>query len=246
MISKNQLKYFVSLGQKKYRNEAGVFLVEGRKMLEEALKVEADIINIIATEHFFSIWNKEPNEELKVVASSKDMERISNLKNPPKVIAVIKQFRHKPVDINSDIIVALDTINDPGNLGTIIRTCDWFGVNSILCSDDCVELYNTKVVQASMGSIFRVNVKYGDLQTELAELKNGHSFQLVLADANGESIYINTLKGKIILLLGSESHGVSEDLFSLATKTIAIPKFGKAESLNVSIANAIILSELKR
>lgn len=246
MISKNQLKYFASLNQKKFRNEAGVFLIEGRKMVEEAMKENVEIVNLIATGSFFDSRNVQSDDSIKVIAGAKDMERISALKKAPEVIAVVKQFENKTVDIETEIILALDSINDPGNFGTIIRTCDWFGVTDILCSNDCVELYNSKVVQASMGSIFRVNVSCVNLRSELVKLKDEHNYKIIIADMEGESIYSNSIAGKKIILLGSESHGISKDLFSLATKTFAIPKFGNAESLNVSIANAIILSELKR
>ncbi|NNM15478.1 MAG: RNA methyltransferase, partial [Bacteroidia bacterium] len=185
------------------------------------------------------------DESIRIVAGAKDMERISSLKTAPEVIAIVHQFEEKGIDGNAEIIIALDSINDPGNFGTIIRTCDWFGVTQIICSENCVELYNPKVIQASMGSVFRVNIHYASLGTELHNLKNGHSYKVLLADAKGSQAIDNSNKEKKILLMGSESHGVSEELYALADEKIAIPKYGEAESLNVAIANAILLSQLK-
>ncbi|NNC84489.1 MAG: RNA methyltransferase [Bacteroidia bacterium] len=245
MIPKSQLKIFTSLGKKKFRNEAGVFLVEGRKLVEESMRSDANIKHVIATDVFFNEWNQVIDESIRVVAGAKDMERISSLKTAPEVIAVVHQFEEKGVYGNAEIIIALDGINDPGNFGTIIRTCDWFGVTQIICSENCVELYNPKVIQASMGSVFRVNIHYASLGTELHNLKNGHSYKVLLADAKGSQAIDNSNKEKKILLMGSESHGVSEELYALADEKIAIPKYGEAESLNVAIANAILLSQLK-
>lgn len=246
MISKNQLKLFTSFNKKKNRQEAGVFLIEGPKLLEEAINCNAKLLHIIARESFFDSWHGKIDESLKVIAGAKDLERISSFKNAPEVIAIVKQFDSHKIDTEKEIIIALDHINDPGNLGTIIRTCDWFGITDIICSKNSVELYNPKVIQSSMGSVFRVNLHFVDLSPEFLNLKENFNYKIILTGVNANSIYNQKISDKKVVVFGSESHGISKELLPLADYNIAIPRFGRAESLNVAIANAIILSELKR
>jgi RNA methyltransferase, TrmH family len=243
MLSKSQVKYIQSLAQKKFRDADGVFVIEGPKLLEEFLKINRDaIINIYALESWTAL-NIDLGRNLMVTEVSEiELSKISSLKTPNEVLALVKQRKvdFKP-DLNNRITIALDSIRDPGNLGTIIRTADWFGVKNIICSKDCADCYNSKVVQSTMGSIGRVNIIYDDLKTRLKQY--GH-INIYAADLDGADVRAMEKPEAGIIVIGNESKGVSPEIEQLVTGKITIPRIGKAESLNAAVATAIILSHL--
>ncbi|WP_026775714.1 RNA methyltransferase [Polaribacter sp. Hel_I_88] len=239
-ISKNQLKLITSLSQKKYRQKNGLFIAEGIKVVNEFLNSSFQVDMLLATDDFETTISSD-----KIVRiSEKDLQKISNLKSPNKVLGLFKIPDEKPLQ-EKGLIVVLDAINDPGNLGTIIRLCDWFGVTQLICSKDTVDCYNQKVVQASMGSLTRISIKYIELESYLQET----NLPTFIADMNGENVYSSTLPKEAILVMGNEANGVCEELKTLIKNKISIPRFGETqetESLNVATATAILLSEFKR
>jgi len=242
MLTKAQAKYIQNLGHKKLRENEKVFVAEGPKLVLELLREPAlSIQSGYATEAFLST---HPGIENMVAVSEQELQRISFLSTPNQVVALF----HKPVFSNpssfkKQVVLMLDTIQDPGNIGSILRTADWFGVKSIICSKDSADIFNPKVVQSTMGSIARVQVLYADLE-------------LFIKEQELPPIYATTLKGKSIfdmeplkegvILIGNESKGISDELLKHAKETITIPKKGQAESLNAAIATGIILSQLVR
>lgn len=239
-ISKNQLKIITSLSQKKYRQKHNLFIAEGVKVVNELLKSSFEIDTLFAVDDF----ETEISSDKIVRISSKDLLKISNLKSPNKVLGLFKIPEEKPLQ-NKGLIIALDAINDPGNLGTIIRLCDWFGVSQLVCSKDTVDCYNQKVVQASMGSLTRISIQYLDLESYLQATE----LLTFIADMDGENVYKAAFPKEAILIMGNEANGVSETIKKLIKNKISIPRFGETqetESLNVATATAILLSEFKR
>jgi len=243
MLSKQKIKDTQTLGQKKFRQQEGLFIAEGPKLVRELLETDASLVKEIFA---LKEWITDNEKILVKIAITEiteiELKRISLLTTPNKVLAIVRQFdEDKEITTKGIITLALDGIRDPGNLGTIIRTADWFGIKQIVCSPDSAELYNPKVVQATMGSIARVKVFYTDLNEWLAEQKD-------------ISIYATTLEGqdvttvkKIqegIIIFGNESKGIGTDILKLATIKLTIPKKGKAESLNAAVAAGIILSQI--
>jgi TrmH family RNA methyltransferase len=239
-ISKNQLKLITSLSQKKYRQKHNLFIAEGVKVINELLNSTFKIEILFCTADFKTTISKDKI----VLISENELKKVSTLKSPNKALGIFKIPEEKPIQ-NSKLIVALDAINDPGNLGTIIRLCDWFGVSQLICSKDTVDCYNQKVVQASMGSLTRIAIHYTHLEKYLTE-SNLPSF---IADMNGENVYKTSLPKEGILIMGNEANGVSKEIKNLIQHKISIPRYGetqKTESLNVATATAILLSEFKR
>ena len=180
----------------------------------------------------------------KTQISNKELKKISNLKSPNKVFALFKIPTEKEI-ASKNLIVALDDINDPGNLGTIIRLCDWFGVTQIVCSKNTVDTYNQKVVQSSMGSLTRVNIVYTNLPLFLSNT----SLPIFIADMDGENIHKTKLPKEGVLVMGNEANGISEEIIAIKNTKITIPRFGETqetESLNVATATAILLNEFRR
>ena len=239
-ISKNQLKLITSLSQKKYRQKHDLFIAEGIKVLNELLNSTFEIETLFCTDDFETTIS-----EKKVVRISEtELKKVSTLKSPNKALGVFKIPKEKAVK-NSGLTIALDAINDPGNLGTIIRLCDWFGVTQLVCSKDTVDCYNQKVVQASMGSLTRVSIHYTDLENYITK----SNLDTFIADMDGENVYKTKLPKEGILIMGNEANGVSKEIKSLLQYKISIPRFGETqetESLNVATATAILLSEFKR
>ena len=236
MITKNEIKRIKSLQNKKDRKELQLFVAEGEKTVHDLLKSGWVADCIYASQSFAYA------EEKRI--SSKEMERISSLKSPSSVLGVFRIPTLQPFSQEGRIL-ALDGVTDPGNLGTIIRLCDWFGIATLVCSLDTVDCYNPKVVQATMGSLSQVNCVYKDL---VSFLKNTDKpiYGTLLA---GSSVYDEPLDSEGILLLGSESHGLSEEVKAYIKHAITIPRFGSeegAESLNVAIAAAIVLGQAFR
>ncbi|MDO4228318.1 MAG: RNA methyltransferase [Capnocytophaga sp.] len=240
MVTKNQIKLIQKLQQKKYRFEHQMFVVEGKKSIIEFLHPKFEVEFILATEHFSSDL---PQNKIQLT-TKEELKKMSFLKNPDQGIAVFKIPKLQSIR-HEGLILALDDVRDPGNLGTIIRLCDWFGVEHLVCSEQSVDCYNPKVVQASMGSLTRVNVHYTDLYSFLNETP----LSIFATTMNSENVYKTSLPKDFILIMGNEANGISERISKLATKNISIPRFGalqQAESLNVATATAILLSEARR
>jgi TrmH family RNA methyltransferase len=242
LINKSELKKTSSLSQKKYRNEYGVFLVEGIKVVKEFLENNWECETLIFRKDRVSLSENFENQNC-FTASNVDFEKLTEMKTPAEVIGVFKFKKSKNQNFNPNKKhIALYNINDPGNLGTIIRTADWFGIDSILCSSETVDCFNPKVVRASMGSLARINISYhDDLSEEIQTLHKKYQTPIYLADMEGNNIYKTKLEVNGIVVMGSESHGLKGFDHSNYHK-ITIPKTGKAESLNVSIALGIICS----
>jgi TrmH family RNA methyltransferase len=240
MLSKNQIKLITSLQQKKYRFANQLFFAEGIKVIQELLASNFELVHLYSTKNDF----EEVSSDKKTVISESDLKKISALSTANTCLAVFKMAVEKPI-IESGLILALDSIRDPGNLGTILRLCDWFGINQIICSKETVDIYNPKVVQATMGSIARVNVNYIDLNVFIAQSK----IPVFGTFMDGENIYKSTLTQEGIIIMGNEANGISPELEKLVKNKITIPRFGalqKTESLNVATATAIVLSEFRR
>ena len=241
ILSKNKIKWIRSLQLKKNRDNFNVFVVEGDKMIQEALQYAASKIELIAfTKTSILSTLEEIKLEEKYEINEEELRSISSLKNPNKSIAIIKN--QITSFYSSKFQIAVDGIQDPGNMGTILRLADWYGINEIICSKETVDCYNPKVVQASMGSIFRVKVKYVDLEVYLSKQKK----PIFGALLEGENIYSKELQAEGILVLGNEGHGISEAIVNKIETPLTIPKIGKTESLNVSTAAGILLSEFFR
>ena len=240
MLVKSKLKYIQSLGHKKPRDEAGAFIAEGPKLVKELLESAPDAIEeIYALKEWIEENKKLLTKNTVVEISDQELERISQLSTPNKVLAVVKKFDvGEKIITKEKIILALDTMQDPGNLGTIIRTADWFGIEQIVCSKDCADVYNPKVVQATMGSIARVKVFYVDLEKWLAQQKDICIYAAVL---EGQDVITMKKINEGIILIGNESKGISDEILKLANVKITIPKKGKAESLNAAVAAGVVL-----
>jgi TrmH family RNA methyltransferase len=253
MISKNKTKFIISLQKKKVRDEERLFIIEGDKLVTEFLTAKIPVKTLIARPGFL---NSLPDDLTRFVneiidVSIEDLKHISTLKTPHNALAVIPLPDKNP-DINNvlkGLCVALDFVQDPGNLGTIIRAAAWFGIKNIVCSEDCADVYNPKVIQASMGAILHVDVYYYDLK-ELVISANEKNIPVFGTMLEGKSIYYHNLDNKGIILLGNESKGISDELIPFITDKIMIPKFSNAkqgiDSLNVGMAASVVFSEFLR
>jgi TrmH family RNA methyltransferase len=240
MVSKNQIKLISSLHQKKHRQTHQLFIAEGIKGIQELLDAHFELDHLYMTRTDFE--NVASN--LKTVVSEADLKKMSALASPNTCLAVFKIPEVKAIN-SSGLIVALDDIRDPGNLGTILRLCDWFGIQQLICSKETVDVYNPKVVQATMGSIARVNISYLDLIDFIATSK----LPVFGTFMDGENMYTTNLPQEGIIVMGNEANGISSDLEKIIKNRLTIPRFGtlqKTESLNVATATAIILSEFRR
>ena len=240
MLSQTIVKYIQRLAHKKFRDEEGVFIAEGPKVVDELLHSDIKCKSVYATEQWFQEnrdWLKRiPAETVGI--SDIELEKISQLQTPNNVLAVFYKKEEEPINLQNNISVMLDDIQDPGNLGTIIRTADWFGAANIICSKECVDCYNSKVVQATMGSLARINIIY----TTLEEFLKNAAVPVFAATLAGENIFEFEKKSEGIILIGNESKGIRKELIDLAYKQITIPKMGNAESLNAAVACGIVLS----
>lgn len=238
MLTAHTIKILQSLDKKKFRQKYNLFLVEGNKIICELFNSDIKIKEIYSTDP-----QKLGRTDIPVThISENELKKISFLKNPKDSVAVCYLFPEEKAG-DKDIQLVLDGIQDPGNLGTIIRLADWFGIEQIICSEDTVDFYNPKVIQATMGSFIRVNTVYTNLIEYLSETKNIN----IGTDMEGESIYTFQRPEKINLILGNEGNGMRPETEKLLQKSISIPRFGKSrstESLNVSMAAGIILGQL--
>ena len=234
MPTKNQIRYVHSLKQKKCRLEHGEFVVEGEKMVRELNESNWEVIASYHTSK-----NPHPVSGSEEV-SDKDMERMSFLKSSSPALAVVKQRTWQPGNWKGRSVL-LDDIKDPGNLGTIIRTCDWFGVDRIICSNETVDMYNPKVIQSSMGSMFRMPVVYRSLSGAIDELKK-NEIPVLGTVLGGTNIFETSSLSEAAWIIGSESHGMSGEIQDRCDALVSIPGFGQAESLNAGIALASFLA----
>jgi len=245
MLSKSQISLLSSLQHKKFRKEHGLFMVEGYKSVTEFINSAYQVDTIY---HTPAIAPKLLNLSRKInfqEISLNEVQKISSLKTPQEVIGLVKipiwpVLNYKALEKKFSLV--LDSVQDPGNMGTIIRTADWFGIQDIICSEDTVDVYNPKVVQATMGSLARVNVHYADLLTVLPQIK----LPIFGAMLNGENMYNTHFGTEGLLVMGNEGNGISAPVEQLITSAVTIPRAGNAESLNVAIATAILCSEIKR
>ena len=245
MISKSQISFIKSLHQKKVRKEKGLFIVEGLKSILEFINSDYVIDSVFYTENLMPKLGNLSRNIKSVEITESELSRISALNTPQAILAIVQIPKQDDLSINKlngPFLIALDGIQDPGNLGTIIRTADWFGIHTIVCSMDTAEAYNPKVVQASMGSLSRVNVIY----TPLSDFLDKTKLPVYGALLNGKSVYETNFGQEGIILLGNEGKGISEELQGRINYPVTIPRFGNAESLNVAISASIFCSELRR
>ena len=249
MLSKNQVKYLHSLRLGKFRDLDRVFLAEGIKLVDDLLNSPFGIKNIYATRGWIGartdILSAKQIQVQEI--SDEELKRASSQVTPSEVIAVVAYPESKipPIDSFGKIILVLDRIQDPGNLGTIIRTADWFGIKHIICSEDTVDVYNPKVVQSTMGSICRVSMHYTSIKSLIEKL--GKYWNIYGTIPGGENIYEAQLLYPAAIMIGNESKGISEEYLPLLTRRIGIPSFSDgAESLNASVAAGIVCSEFSR
>lgn len=244
VLSKSRVKYIQTLFHKKFRDIENRFIIEGPKIINEFLLKSPDIIyELYATDEWLknndiSIYDITPDKLIAITED--DLKKISSLPTPNQALAIVqKPEKEFPDLLTNETILMLDEIQDPGNMGTIIRIADWFGINKIICSTNCADMYNFKVIQSTMGSILRVHILY----TDLAEwLKKHTEFTVYAATLHGKSLYETSPFKKGIILMGNESKGIKPELLMLSKSKITIPRIGEAESLNAAVATGIILA----
>jgi TrmH family RNA methyltransferase len=257
MITSNQIKLYSSLRNKKYREIHHIFLAEGEKIVLDILKSPSRIFRIqslIATSEFLKAKVKNTFQEIPVILEVNPavMKKISSLSTPNKAILVCEISNYLPDfnEISGCLSLFLDDIRDPGNLGTIIRTADWFGIHHIFCSRESVDVYNPKVVQSTMGALCRVKVYYLEASVLLQEIRKIESFPLIGTLLEGDNIYTSMLPSRGIIVMGNESRGISEKLRAELDARLIIPSqgnsSGSSESLNVASAAAIVMAEFSR
>ncbi len=243
MLSKSQISFIKSLHQKKYRKENGLFCIEGIKSIVEFTNSNYQLHSIYYNPTYFSTLPKFPANIKLFEVNNAELAKISTLQTPQGILALVNIPTKQNIDYTSlrnKFSLVLDDVQDPGNLGTIIRTADWFGITHIICSAQTVEVFNPKTVQATMGSLARMNIFYTDLEVFLTE----STLPIYGALLDGDTIYEVDWKKEGLILLGNEGHGISEKLLKTITYPVTIPRIGQAESLNVAISAAIICSEL--
>ncbi|WP_443943924.1 TrmH family RNA methyltransferase [Pedobacter sp. AW1-32] len=245
MLSKSQISFVKSLHQKKYRKEHGLFLVEGIKSIQEFLDSNYQIQAIFYNKEFAHLLPKLPTNINLFEVNNAELDKISTLQTPQGFLALVNLPKNMPIqpkDLQKQFTLVLDGVQDPGNLGTIIRTADWFGFKRVICSEDTVEAYNPKTVQATMGSLARVEMYYQNLENLVNEVK----IPLFGALLDGKSIYKMDWGNEGLIVLGNEGKGISPALVSKVNQPVTIPRVGAAESLNVAVSAAIFCSELIR
>ncbi|MGN7204780.1 TrmH family RNA methyltransferase [Pedobacter sp. SAFR-022] len=245
MLSKSQIGFIKSLHQKKYRKAHGLFIVEGLKTLMEFFSSKYQIQSIYYLPQYQSLLPKLASNIKLFEVNNAELEKISTLQAPQGILALIaipENHVIAPEALSAGFSLVLDGIQDPGNMGTIIRTADWFGFKHIICSTNTVEVFNPKTVQATMGSLARVDICYTSLPTYLQHLK----IPVYAAMLDGENLYQVEWQQEGLVVLGNEGQGISDEVANLISSKITIPRIGAAESLNVSISAAIICAEISR
>lgn len=244
MLTKQTVKFTKSLQIKKFRRLYNQFIIEGEKSVLEVLTSDITVHKLLVTPYFQNKYKKELihfSDRIEV-AGDNELDSVGTLQTNDSAIALceIKNVV-RPKQFSSEWVLVLDNVNDPGNLGTIIRIADWYGISSIVCSEDTADVYNPKVINSSKGSFLRVNVYYEDLTDFLAN----QNIEVYGADLQGENIHKTTFPAGGILVMGNEAHGISDGVKKYITKTITIPQYGQAESLNVGIATAICCDRIR-
>lgn len=252
MISKSEISFVKALHQKKYREQQGLFIVEGIKMVEELLQSSLSVHSIYSLADKSSNWfqiSVKDTEKIKFnTVNQVELNKISLQQNPNQVLAVARtphfeySTKKKTEYFSEDLLLALDNVQDPGNMGSVIRIADWFGIHTVVASPNSVEFFNPKVVQASMGSVFRLKLINMDL-TKFLQDSPRPVFGALLA---GKSVYHENYSEGAVVVMGNESKGISEELKKYIQHPITIPGYGAAESLNVAVATAVICSEIRR
>ena len=241
MLSKNEIKDIQSLRHKKFREETKLFVAEGPKIAGELLTLfPQQFKKVYALKKWIEENDHLANKVEHDIVSETELERMSQLQTPNEVIAVLHQFETNEPVAKNELVLYLDAIQDPGNFGSIIRIADWFGIKHLICSEGCADLYNIKVVQASMASIAKVNVFY-DVEFQWLKKQDVPKYAGTL---DGESVYTTSKKENGILIIGNESKGIQHTIMAMVDQKITIPKIGEAESLNAAVATGIILSHL--
>ena len=243
MLGKSQAKYIQSLGQKKVRDEKGLFIAEGPKIMAELIAMaKEEIVQLFAVKEWL-LQNEDACAGIAAMEVSEvELGKISQMSTPNKVVATVRKPVHEDIGSAKGIVsIALDTIQDPGNLGTIIRIADWFNIRHVICSKDCADVYNPKVVQSTMGSIMRVQTQYTDLPAWLEDQKDVYIYAAAL---EGQNIATTKKITEGIVVIGNESKGISPEIMKLVDVKITIPGKGNAESLNAAVATGIILSHI--
>lgn len=243
MLSKLKIKYIQTLGQKKFREEERLFIAEGPKLLKELILTTNTVVKeIYALKEWIETSPVIQKGTTITEVTEQELEKISQLTTPNQVLALVHQYEQRgSVPAKNNIILVLDTIQDPGNMGTIIRIADWFGIKQVVCSNDSADIYNPKVVQSTMGSIARVNVFYTELGDWLPAQKE---VSIYAAALDGEDVTAMKKIQEGVILIGNESKGISQEILALSNTKITIPRKGDAESLNAAVATGIILSHL--
>lgn len=243
MLQKSLAKFIKSLQLKKYRKSEQSFIVEGKKSVEEVLNSDYRISHLLGTAAYLeNTSSKSNNVEQTIQVSSRELNQVGNLKNNNEVLAVVRMKQEGEPVLSGKITLLLDDLNDPGNLGTIIRIADWYGIKEVICSDNTVDIYNPKVISSTKGSFTRVNTFYKNLETFIPESK----LPLYGADLSGESVHTFKPIFPCMLIVGNEANGIRVELEKLLTTRITIPAYGSAESLNAAIATAVVCDNLLR
>ena len=254
-MTKNDIKFIQSLKQTKFRKEYKMFVVEGNKLVSELIASDFKIEKILVTETWLQKFPELASSlESYEIVNEKQMEQMSSMVTPPGIIATAHtpSYKINPKDAETEFILALDGINDPGNLGTMIRTADWFGINKIVCSQDCADAWQAKTIQSTMGSIFRIKIIETDLKEFLLKTQRDETNSatpIYGALMEGENIFTKNIdKRNGIIIIGSESHGIRKDVLPLVTSPIHIPRgnSSQTESLNASVAAAIIMATITK
>ena len=238
MLSKNTIKRITKLGQKKFRVNEGLFVAEGIKVIKELLDSSMQLVALYGLDE--SLFDKH----IVTLVTPNELKSVSFLTTPQKALAIFKIPTVAPSQ-DKGLSIVLDNVRDPGNLGTIIRLCDWFGIKELICSEGTVDCYNPKVIQATMGSIARVNIRYTKLEGYLKDTSRATYGTFM----DGTNVYKTDLDQEAVLVMGNEANGITPEIASLLKNRIAIPRFGKVkmtESLNVAMATSIFLSEFRR
>jgi TrmH family RNA methyltransferase len=253
MISKNKIKFIRSLESKKERYAAKLFVVEGEKIIEEILKSDLKVEEIFALDSWLNAneWLWTSKKAMVTSATPQEIEKISFLKSPQPVVCLVKlpESIFSLSQFEGQLSLLLDRIQDPGNLGTIIRIADWFGIENIICTPDSADAFNPKVVQATMGAICRIKVSYQDFASLLPEISKTGS-AIYGATLEGENIYNTSLKSSGFIMMGNESNGIAEEWRPFLTQQLFLPNYPagakRSESLNVAIATSLICGEFRR
>ncbi|TCD21779.1 RNA methyltransferase [Pedobacter psychrodurus] len=245
MLSKSQISFIKSLHQKKYRKEHGLFIVEGIKSIKEFFQSSYQIHTIFYNSEQYNLLPKLPANINLFEVKNAELDKISTLQTPQGFLALVHIPKNKELALKAlknQFTLVLDGVQDPGNMGTIIRTADWFGFKNIICSADCVEVFNPKTVQATMGSLARINIYEADLPALLEQ----NTIPVFGALLDGVSIYKTQWGAEGLVILGNEGKGISAEVIKKINKPVTIPRIGEAESLNVAVSAAIFCAELVR